>query len=744
MPRAFILFGFLAVHSISFAGVQLLPLLPVAGTTNAVQLDATGNIYLTGTLTPANVVDTADGFVAKLSPDGTKLLYLTPIAGSQADVPTALAVGADGSTYVTGYTSSRDFPVTAGALQSTYQGSPQYQGFLVKVDPSGATANATYINGTSFTQITGIALDRTGAILLTGTGGPGYDLSRPQPFPGFVLKLDAAMSRVVSVITGYGGGLIQLDGQGNIYLAGRAQAGTPPSGGIVPTLPTLSANAFQPTHDARFCVEAGGGPSPGFSSSCSYQYVAKLDPTGALLWGTYVTGTYGAFPRGMAIDSAGNVVVAGTTNSDDYPVTSGAFQTAYTAAAPPFPTLPGGAFFRDSPPSTGYVTKVNANGTALIWSTYFGGSFSDQITGLAVGPNGDIYISGHAASNDLPALVATPDGCRPSASQQLGFVARLSSDGAEAGATHLVTGAPDCIYLGCPIGFGSSSIKGSWPLVLRPSGGLFTAGTNGTVASVDFSSSSRLVCMTDPADGVQLRSVAPGQVVTLFGNDLAPATPFIPRDLVAPSTSNFGVTFNGILAPILYSSAEQINVQVPFEIAGQSTVQMQVTDNQIPLVLKETRTLAVADRQPAMFIAPEAIAGAFPGYTQCGSAISIGAPAVAINADGTLNDCTHSAVAGSTVTLLVDGLGQVSPALATGVKATAPAATLTPGVDALLSNAVPIPMVTATIPGVLSGVNAVQFQVPPVVGPLSPVTIAPKVLGKPLRVRLVVIWARPN
>src|SRR5262249_35806468 len=246
MPRAFILFGFLAVRSISFGGVQLLPLLPNAAVTAAIQLDSAGNIYVAGTFAPASFIDTADAFVAKLSPDGAKLLFFTPISGSQPDIAMALAIGADGSAYVTGYTSSRDLPVTAGALQNTFQGSPQYQGFLAKISPSGEIANATYINGASFTQITGIALDRTGAILLTGIGGPGYDTSIPQPLPGFVLKLDPAMSRVVPVITGYGGGLIQLDGQGNIYLAGMAQPGTPPSGGIVPTLPTLSSNAFQP------------------------------------------------------------------------------------------------------------------------------------------------------------------------------------------------------------------------------------------------------------------------------------------------------------------------------------------------------------------------------------------------------------------------------------------------------------------------------------------------------------------
>ena len=99
----------------------------------------------------------------------------------------------------------------------------------------------------------------------------------------------------------------------------------------------------------------------------------------------------------MSVDSSGNVIVAGTTNSADYPVTPGAFQTAYTAS--------GQSGFDSTtvtfgpPDSTGYVTKVAAGGASILWSTYFGGSSQDQITGMAVMASGDILLSGRAASD---------------------------------------------------------------------------------------------------------------------------------------------------------------------------------------------------------------------------------------------------------------------------------------------------------------------------------------------------------
>jgi uncharacterized protein (TIGR03437 family) len=447
----------------------------------------------------------------------------------------------------------------------------------------------------------------------------------------------------------------------------------------------------------------------------------------------------------MAVDGAGNVIVAGTTNSDDYPVTAGAFQSAYAAGAPPFPVAPGSTFSAP-PPATGYVTKVNSTGTGLIWSTYFGGSYTDTITAMAVGSTGEIFISGIANSTDLPALAGTPDGCRPAANQVLGFVASLAPDATTAGPVELVTNAPHCTYFACTnLAYNTvPNYQMGWPVVLRPDGTALVAGTNGALAAVDFSSSSRLACVVDPADSVQLRTVAPGQVLSIFGTDLAPAAPFIPAGGVTASTANLGVSFNGIPAPILYSSAQQINVQVPFEISGQTSVQMKVVGQQNPLPLSESLTLGVAERQPAIFLSPTAIAGPFAGYVAlCGGPITIGEPAEAVNADGTLNGCSNPAVAGSTVTLFVDGLGQVTPALTTGTITQSPAMAITPGVGFAVPGSSPLSVTTLCVPGSITGVAQVQVQLPKGLA-AGAYQLVPSVGGVVMRERLVIVWVRSN
>jgi uncharacterized protein (TIGR03437 family) len=735
MTRA-LLFLLSAACLPTFAGsVQLLPPLPNAASSNAIQLDAAGNIYVAGSVAPQNPQssqDTSDAFVAKVSADGSKLIYFTILSGSFTEAASALVVNSDGSAYVTGATSSPDFAVTKGALQTTFDTSGPSQGFLVKVNADGTVAYSSYINGTTLTQITGIAVDSGGDVFLTGMGGPGYSVASGQTAQGFILKLDAGLTKVLASIYGYGGGVIALDNQGNIYVAGNGQ---PSYTAQLLGLPTFPAGAFQTTHAVSPCA-ASTGPGGPFEMFCLSQYIAKLDAAGKLLWATYVTGTYGAFPAGMAVDSAGNVTVAGTTNSSDYPVTAGAFQTSYTPAAPPLPGA--GLVFIAPPNSTGYVTKVNATGTGLVWSTYFGGSFQDQITGMAVGPSGEIILSGRAASNDI-FLADTPDGCRPTANQVLGFVARLSPDGASAGATQLVEGAPDCLYTGCE---GPRTFSPGWPLALRPGGTVVVGGSNGTLASVDFNSSNRLACVTDPADNAQLRSVAPGELVTLFGADLAPAAANIPMGGVAQSSSTFGVFFNGIAAPVLYSSAQQINVQVPFEIAGTSSVQMQVVSSQITNPVSENHTLGVVDRQPAIFLSPAAFESLLPAWTPCGTSQSFGQAALALNADGSLNSCTNPASAGSVVTVFLNGFGVVTPSLATGAISQSPAVALTPSISidpGPFTGTTVVDITTA--PGSITGVARVQLQVGGA-GGQNVLLENPALAGIYLRDRLILVWTR--
>ena len=241
----------------------------------------------------------------------------------------------------------------------------------------------------------------------------------------------------------------------------------------------------------------------------------------------------------------------------------------------------------------------------------------------------------------------------------------------------------------------------------------------------------------DPADYAQLRTVAPGQLLTIFGTDLAPETPFIPASGVAASTDNFGVFFNGIAAPILYSGAQQINVQVPYEIAGQSSVEMRVVDNQVALPVSEIVTLGVVAQQPSVYLTPAALESLYSAVTVCGGVVAFGTAAVALNADGTLNDCSNPAMAGSVVTLFVNGRGPVIPALATGAIAAAPAGA-PPGVVGVDSNGV-IGSATLTVPGAITGVAEWQLQLP--IGlPAGPYYVAPSLNSASLRERLIVVW----
>ena len=198
--------------------------------------------------------------------------------------------------------------------------------------------------------------------------------------------------------------------------------------------------------------------------------------------------------------------------------------------------------------------------------------------------------------------------------------------------------------------------------------------------------------------------------------------------------------FNGIPAPILYSSGQQINVQVPFEVAGQTSVLIQVVNKQVPLPLVETHTFAVAERQPAIFLSTAGMTSPFPGYTLCSGTVSIGPAALAVNADGTVNDCSNPAVVGSTVTLFVNGLGQLTPALTTGTIAAAPAVTLAPGVNLLGRNFSPLDTTTKTLPGALNGVEQVQFEAPASPGVTMSYAVTPTLLGVNLRERLALIW----
>jgi len=360
---------------------------------SGIAMDADGNAYVTGGTTSPDFPTTAGAFrsafpggfdpyvfVTKLNPSGTALVYSTYLgSGSGYNFGRGIAVDAAGNAYVTGETRSSDFPTTPGAFQSAKAG-PRENAFVTKLDPTGsALVYSTYLGGSTYDTGTGIAVDADGNAYVTGNAGSANfptTLGAFQPILGgsldaFVTKLNPAGSALVySTYLGGSGqennGGIAVDAIGNAYVTGATQSANFPT----------TAGAFQTTF-------GGGGP-----------FVTKLDPTGsALVYSTYLGNSAGA--SAIAVDANGNAYVTGGTYSTNFPTTAGAFQTTYAGGYTGYST--GDAF----------VTKLDPTGSALVYSTYLGGSDgADSGNGIAVDADGNAHVTGTTNSTNFP---TTPD-----------------------------------------------------------------------------------------------------------------------------------------------------------------------------------------------------------------------------------------------------------------------------------------------------------------------------------------------
>jgi hypothetical protein len=351
--------------------------------------DGAGNAYVTGRTTSNNFPTTAasfrpndaagaDGFVTKLNATGSALVYSTYIGGSGGEEGRGIAVDAQGNAYVAGRTSSPDFPTTLGVF-NILGGS----GFVAKLDPTGSSlVYSTYLpeGGDA------IAVDTSGSAYVTGqTASPTFPTTPGafQPIFGgsvdaFVLKLDGTGS-VPLYSTFIGGndidfGLgIAVDIDGYAYVTGLA-----------------SSVDFPTTADAVQPIKSGANDA----------FVTKLNPTGTgVLYSTYLGGSGGDTGTAIALCAERNAYVTGGTASSDFPTTQGAFQAAF----------PGGFGFA-------FVTKLSANGSGLVYSTYLGGSddwgggVNNSGTGIAVDATGNVFVTGYTFAANFP---TTPDAVQP-------------------------------------------------------------------------------------------------------------------------------------------------------------------------------------------------------------------------------------------------------------------------------------------------------------------------------------------
>ena len=292
--------------------------------------------------------------MAKLGPTGS-LVYSGYMGGSNFERSDGIAVDSAGNTYITGRSLSANFPLK-NAYRSSGAGA-----FVAKLDPSGSSlVYSTFLGNTNW-EGWGIALDSEGGAYITGLGTGNVFVSKLSP-DGSSLVYSTALGGSRDDYY-YNRGRIALDAARNAYVTGHA------IGAFVPV------NALQPTRR---------GPTDAF--------VAKLDSAGVQIYSTFLGGSGSEEGLGIAADQEGNAYITGWTSSNDFPTVN------------PLPaSTPLSSPFRGK---VGFVTKVNASGSSILFSTYLNGSYS---TAIAVDAAGDAYITGIAG----PAAFAIVNALQP-------------------------------------------------------------------------------------------------------------------------------------------------------------------------------------------------------------------------------------------------------------------------------------------------------------------------------------------
>ncbi len=388
---------------------------------NSITIDSEGNVYVTGNTsssdfpTTTGAYDTSfngsdsyggDTFISKLNGDLTSLLASTYLGGSNSDYANSIAIDSGGNIYVAGWTRSADFPTIGGAYDTFYNGG-DYGGdaFISKLngDLTGLIAS-TYLGGSGSDYSYSMAIGSEGLIYVTGhtessdfpttTGAfmasynGGYNDAFVSCLNGDLTSLIA--STYLGGINGDGGHSMAIDSGGNIYVSGW----------------TTSLN-FPTTTDAYDISYNYTDYGIDYDTDV---FVSKLsEDLTDLLASTYLGGSSQEVSvNSIAIDSGGNIYVAGSSWSSNFPTTPSAYDTSYTYNGQ----------------AEAYVSKLNGDLTNLLASTYLGGSSSDYTNSIAIDSGGNIYVTGYTGSSDFP----TTTGAYDTSYNGDAFVSKLSGD----------------------------------------------------------------------------------------------------------------------------------------------------------------------------------------------------------------------------------------------------------------------------------------------------------------------------
>ena len=387
---------------------------------NGVAVDKTGDIFVTGA-TYSSTFPTTTGayegphyskqgnaFVSELSPDGTKLLASTFLGGSLGDMANAITIDPEGEPVVTGQTGSSNFPVTSNAFQTTNHGLKNGAGaaFVSKLSADCTKLLAsTYLGGSSpdtngwtvSDQGVAVKVDKDGNLVVGGNTfstdfpisadayqttnnsvsyNPGYSWHKTP----FVTRISSDATQLVSS-TYLGGSTtswltdLALDSEDDAVIVG---------GTICKDFP-ITGGAYQSA------LHTGPYPSA---------FISRISPDAReLVSSTFLGGSNPGWANGVAIDSEDDSVVAGFTTASDFPTTAGAFQPNYRPR-------------ENSGFANGFMSKLSADATKLLASTYLGGTGAefnntsnetgDGATKIVIGPTGYAVMVGYSSSTNFP------------------------------------------------------------------------------------------------------------------------------------------------------------------------------------------------------------------------------------------------------------------------------------------------------------------------------------------------------
>ena len=397
-----------------------------------IALDASGNVYICGNTASTSGIATAgayqttnggsEAFVAKFNSTGAALLWGTYYGGGGNDDATGIVLDASGNVYITGTTGSTSGIATAGAYQ-TIRPTLGYDAFVAKFNSTGSTLLfGTYYGATNILEYAdtysyGIALDASGDVYITGsttdtTGIPtagAYQATYAGGWDAFIAKFNSTGSTLLWG-TYYGGGGtdqgsgITLDAAGNVYITGYTSSGSGIStaGAHQATLKNLGNDAF----------------------------VAKFNPSGTtLLLGSYYGGSFdggsaNTYGYGIALDAADNIYITGSTTGDSGIATAGAYQVALLGT------------------QNAFVAKLNASGSSLLWGTFYGEGNSDKGSGIALDASRNVYVTGNTVATTGAATAGayqTVNGA--SAGNPEAFVAKFDTTIVSSGINNIVASA---------------------------------------------------------------------------------------------------------------------------------------------------------------------------------------------------------------------------------------------------------------------------------------------------------------